>query len=248
MARLQGKHAFITGAASGIGRATAIAFVREGATVTAADLDDNGLESLTKEIEGADGRVVTVNVDVSDWESVRAGVETGVADFGPVDIMFNCAGIVRNAMLHKERLEDFKAVVDVHLLGANHCLRAVIDDWIERRSGKMIFVTSPAAVEGQIGGASYSAAKAGVIGLMKAAARELARYNVNVNAIMPIAATPMTENARSNPKIDEKMLANIPLGRWAEPEEIVPGVIYLASDESNYVTGEVLRIDGGRSI
>lgn len=248
MARLQGKHAFITGAASGIGRATAIAFVHEGATVTAADLDENGLESLAKEIEGADGRVVTVNVDVSDWDSVRTGVETGVAELGPVDIVFNCAGIVRNAMLHKERLEDFKAVVDVHLLGANHCLRAVIDDWMERNSGKMIFVTSPAAVEGQIGGASYSAAKAGVIGLMKAAARELARYNINVNAIMPIAATPMTENARSNPKIDEKMLANIPLGRWAEPEEIVPGVIYLASDEANYVTGEVLRIDGGRSI
>lgn len=248
MGRLQDKHAVITGASSGIGRATALAFVEEGASVTVADIDEQGADGVVKEVEEAGGRATAVKMDVASWESVRDAVAEGVDAHGPVDIMFNCAGIVRNAMLHKERLEDFRAVVDVHLLGANHCLRAVLDNWIEREAGKMIFVTSPAAVEGQIGGASYSAAKAGVIGLMKAAARELARYSINVNAVMPIAATPMTENARTNPKVQERFLANIPLRRWAEPEEITPGVIYLASEESNYVTGEVLRIDGGRSI
>jgi 3-oxoacyl-[acyl-carrier protein] reductase len=165
-----------------------------------------------------------------------------------VDILVNNAGITRTAMLHKMTRDQWQDVLAVHLSGSFNCLQAVVDGMIERRYGRIIFVTSAAGVLGTIGQINYSAAKAGVLGMTKSAARELARYNITANAIAPGAATPMTETIRTDERFKEKYLDRIPLGRWAEPQEITPVFLFFASDASSYVTGQVVAADGGMTI
>jgi 3-oxoacyl-[acyl-carrier protein] reductase len=245
--RLAGKTAVVTGGGSGLGAAVSAAFVREGARVVVADLDEARAQLVADQIS-ADGEATAAGVDVGDAASVQRLFDEARDRLGPIDIVHTAAGNVAPAMLHKMTEDDFDAVVRTHLKGTYLCLRAVVSDWVERGAGKLVAVVSPAATEGQIGGCNYAAAKAGIIGLVKTAALELARHNVQVNAVLPIAATPMTEKVRSDAKLNEKFLGNIPMRRWAKPEEITPGVVYLASSEADYVTGIVLPIDGGRTI
>jgi 3-oxoacyl-[acyl-carrier protein] reductase len=165
-----------------------------------------------------------------------------------VHVLVNNAGAIAPAMFDKLEEDAFRRIVEIHLLGSFTCSQAVLPYLPDDGTGRIINVTSAAGLTGTIGQANYGAAKAGVIGLTKSLARELARRSVTVNALAPLAATPMTQNIRDNEKLAAKTLARIPLGRWAEPEEIAASFVFLASDAASYITGQVLPVDGGTVI
>lgn len=246
--QLKDRVAIVTGAGQGIGAAVAMAYAREGARVAVIDMNIEAAQSVAGGINAAGGQALALACNVA----VRAQVEAMAAQvyeaWGQVDILVNNAGITRTAMLHKMAQDQWDDVLAVHLSGSFNCLQAVVGGMIERRYGRIIFVTSAAGVLGTIGQINYSAAKAGVLGMTKSAARELARYNITANAIAPGAATPMTETIRTDERFKEKYLDRIPLGRWAEPQEITPVFLFFASDASSYVTGQVVAADGGMTI
>lgn len=246
--QLKDRVAIVTGAGQGIGAAVAMAYAREGARVAVIDLNIEAAQRVAGGINAAGGQALALACNVA----VRAQVEAMAAQvsdtWGQVDILVNNAGITRTAMLHKMTQDQWDDVLAVHLSGSFNCLQAVVEGMIERRYGRIIFVTSAAGVLGTIGQINYSAAKAGVLGMAKSTARELARYNITANAIAPGAATPMTETIRTDERFKEKYLDRIPLGRWAEPQEITPVFLFFASDASSYVTGQVVAADGGMTI
>ena len=237
--------AIVTGAAQGIGAAVAAAYVKEGARVVIADLDGAAAAATAKQLGNA---AIGVACNVGARASVEAMVTEAVARLGHVDILVNNAGITRTAMLHKMTMEQWQAVVNVHLTGTFNCTQAVVGGMMERRWGRIINVTSAAGLVGTIGQVNYSAAKAGILGFTKSCARELARHGIVVNAIAPGAATPMTEVIRTDDRFKEKYLERIPMGRWAEPEEVTPAFVFFASPGASYVTGQILSADGGLSI
>jgi 3-oxoacyl-[acyl-carrier protein] reductase len=246
--QLQDRVAIVTGAGQGIGAAVAQAYAREGAKVVVADLDGGRAREVAEGIAAAGGTAIAVTCDVASRADVEAMAAEAGARFGRVDVLVNNAGIVRAAMLEKMSTTQWDAVLAVHLTGSFHCLQAVAPGMIERRYGRIINVTSGAGVLGTIGQINYSAAKAGLLGFTKSAARELGPYGITVNAIAPGAATPMTEKIRTDERFRDKYLARIPLGRWAEPAEIAPVFVFFASDASAFVTGQVLAADGGMTI
>lgn len=245
--RLEGKSAVVTGCAQGIGRAVVEAFAREGARVVAVDLNDAGGEETVKLVHDAGGEAVYVHADVSKITEIESALDTCESAFGPVDIMVNNAGIVRAAMLHKMAEEQFDQVIAVHLKGTWAGIQAAAKRMIPRKSGRIINVTSGAGLRGTIGQINYSSAKMGIVGATKSASRELGRYGITVNCISPAAITPMTETIRTDERFQAKYLERISLARWGTAEEMAAGFVFLASDEASYVTGIVLRIDGGMS-
>lgn len=248
--QLKDRVAIVTGAGQGIGAGVAKAYAREGARVAVIDMNIEAAEKVAAEIRAEAGQAMAVavacNVALRDQVHAMAGRVTDV--WGRVDILVNNAGITRTAMLNKMTLEQWQDVLAVHLTGSFNCLQAVVDGMMERRYGRIIYVTSSAGVLGTIGQINYSAAKAGILGMTKSTAKELARFNITANAIAPGAATPMTETIRTDERFKEKYLDRIPLGRWAEPEEIAPVFVFFASDASSYITGQVLAADGGMTI
>jgi 3-oxoacyl-[acyl-carrier protein] reductase len=248
MNRLENKTVLVTGGGRGIGRAGAMAMAAEGAVLAVLDLDGAAAESVVAEIEAAGGKARAWAADITSPEQMDTTVAEVIAWGGQVDVLVHSAGIVGPAMLKDMTVESFERVVTVNLTGTFICLKALIPHWIERGSGKFVALTSPAAQRGQVGGGNYAAAKAGVVALVKTAAVELARHNITANALLPIAATEMSANVRENPKLEEKFLGMIPLRRWASPEDIAPSLVYLASSDSDYMTGSVLSVDGGRTI
>ncbi|MDA0999510.1 MAG: glucose 1-dehydrogenase [bacterium] len=246
--RLKGKSAVVTGSAQGIGRAVVEAFAREGGRVIAVDLNEEGGEETAKRVRDAGGEAFFFRADVSRLSDVEAALDACEQHFGPVDIMVNNAGIVRAAMVHKMTEQQFDEVIAVHLKGTWVGIHAASKRMIERKSGRIINVTSGAGLRGTIGQINYSAAKMGIVGATKSAARELGRYAITVNCISPAAITPMTETIRTDERFESKYMERICLGRWGEPEEMAAGFVFLASDEASYVTGVVLRIDGGLGI
>jgi 3-oxoacyl-[acyl-carrier protein] reductase len=245
---LKDKVAIVTGAAQGIGAAVARAFAREGAHLAIVDLAVDRAEAVAAEVRGSGGNAIGIGCNVAQRAEVDAMAAAVHSRFGRVDILVNNAGIIRPAMLHKMTAAQWHEVLAVHLTGSFNCLQAVASGMMERRYGRIVNVTSAAGVLGTIGQINYSAAKAGILGLTMSAAKELAKHGITVNAIAPGAATPMTETIRTDERFKEKYLDRIPLGRWAEPDEIAPVFVFFASDASAYVTGQVLAADGGMTI
>ncbi len=243
--RLQGKSALVTGAAQGIGRAVCRQFAREGASVLVVDTNEEGGEETARLVREAGGRAAFHRADVASPEEVEGAVEASERAHGPIRVMVNNAGIVRAAMLHKMTEAQWDAVIAVHLKGTWAGIQAAARRMIPRKEGRIINVTSGAGLRGTIGQINYSAAKMGIVGATQSAARELGRHNITVNCVSPAAITPMTETIRTDERFESKYLERICLGRWGEPEEMAAGFVFLASDEASYVTGIVLRIDGG---
>lgn len=246
--QLAGRAAIVTGAAQGIGAAVARAYAAEGARVALVDLAGDRAEAAAAALRAQGADALGIGCDVARREDVDAMVAAAVQRFGQVDILVNNAGITRPAMLHRMTDEQWDSVLAVHVTGSFHCLRAVTPGMIERRYGRVINVTSAAGLVGTIGQVNYSAAKAALVGLTMSAARELAKSGIVVNAVAPGAATPMTDTIRTDPRFRDKYLERIPVGRWAEPEEIAPVFVFLASAGAAFVTGQVIAADGGMTI
>lgn len=243
---LAGKAAVVTGAAQGIGRAVAETFAAAGAGVVLVDVDGSGVRAAAEALRAAGRAAVAVAADVGDEEAVIGAAEAVTADLGELAIWVNNAGVTRPAMLHRMTADEFDLVVRVHargtFLGCREAARRMKDAGTR---GSIINVTSSAGLAGTIGQINYAAAKGAITAMTKSAARELGRYGIRVNAVSPAAATGMTETVRTDERFAEQYLERIPLRRWAEPEEVANAFLFLAGPSSDYVTGQVLCIDGG---
>lgn len=239
--RLENKVAIITGGAGGIGFAAVKRFLEEGAKVAIVDYDKQQGEKIEAEL-GED--VAFFAVDVSKLAEVQQMVEQVVAHFGKVDILVNNAGITRDATLVKMTEEDFEKVIQINLNGVYYCTQAVAPHMIAQGSGKIISTSSVSGVYGNFGQTNYAATKAAIIGMTKTWAKELGRKGINVNAVAPgFTATPMVEKMPE--KVLQQMEGITSLQRLGKPEDIANAYLFLASDESSYITGHVLQVDGG---
>ena len=245
--RLKGKVALVTGSSRGVGRAIALAYAREGASVVINYTANQAAgEEVIAAIKEMGEKAVLVKADVSKAADAEALVQKGVDEFGGIDILVNNAGLSRPAMLLKMTEDQWDQVVDIHLKGAFLCTQFAARHMKEQNKGKIINVTSVAGIVGTVGQINYSAAKGGLLSFTKSAARELARYNVCVNVIcLGIVATDMTEKIRTDEKLKEIYMNRILLKRFAEPDDISPAFVFLGSDEAGYITGQLLCVDGG---
>ncbi len=242
--RLQNKVAMITGGSGGIGEATVRRFLQEGAVVAIVDYDEHALETFATELqtEGFDA-FQTYKLDVRSLENVQHVVTQIVERFGTIDILINNAGITQDAQLTKMTAEQFHDVLQVNTTGVFYCTQQVVPHMIAQKSGKIINTTSVSGVYGNFGQTNYAASKAAVVGMTETWAKELGRHNINVNAVAPgFTLTPMVKKM-PNPVI-EKMTQMIPLGRLGKPEDIANAYVFLASDESSYIHGHTLHVDG----
>jgi len=247
VALLEGKAAVVTGGAQGIGLAIATAFVDQGASVVIGDIHAERAEEAANGLRGRGGAVVAQPCNVTVESDVEALVRSSIEHHGSIDVMVNNAGITRDATMRTMSVEDFRTVLDVHLFGAWLGTRLASFPMREQGSGSIINMSSISGKVGNAGQTNYSAAKAGIVGLTKAAAKELAHLGVRVNAIQPgLIRTAMTEKMR--PDIWEQRLADIPMGRAGEPEDVASVAVFLASEASGYMTGTVLEVTGGRHI
>jgi 3-oxoacyl-[acyl-carrier protein] reductase len=246
---LGGRTALVTGGGAGIGAAVARAFAAAGAAVLVTDLDKDAAAAVAAEIAESGGRAESAALDVRDPDqAAQAAAQAAAMGEGTIHILVNNAGAIAPAMFHKMTPQAFDFVLGVHVGGTFTVSQAVTPYLPEDGAGRIINVTSAAGLVGTIGQVNYGAAKAGIVGLTKSLAKELARRRVTVNAVAPLAATAMTENIRSNEKLAEMTLARIPLGRWADPDEIAATFVFFASDAASYITGQVLPVDGGTVI
>lgn len=245
--KLEGKKAIVTGGSRGIGKAIALMYAKEGADILVNyHSNDAAAKETVAEIEKLGRKGVAVAADVASYESAQNMVEECVKQLGGVDIVVNNAGVSKPSMLLKMKEEDWDAIINIHLKAAFNTTQAAGRHMKEQKSGKIINVISTAGIFGTIGQINYASAKAGIIGFTKSASRELGRYGVNVNVICPgITKTEMTGKLQTDEKLKKIYEGRIQLGRFAEPEEIAPAFVFLASDDASYITGQVLGVDGG---
>lgn len=245
---LENKIAVVTGAGRGIGRGIALALAREGAMVV---VNYNGskerAEEVVRTIEEAGGKAAAIQCNISDFEAAKEFFANVVKEYGKIDILVNNAGITKDNLMMKMSEEEFQSVIQTNLAGTFHGVKFVTRPMMKQRQGRIINIASVSGVIGNMGQANYYASKAGVIGLTKAAAKELASRNITVNAVAPgFVATEMTDVLSDSVK--EAAVATIPLGRFGEVEDIAETVVFLASDKAKYITGQVICVDGGIAI
>ena len=244
MFSLKDKVAIVTGASQGIGRAISLSLAQAGAKVCAAARNADKLASLVAEIEASGGEALAVPMDVADAAQVKAGFQALLAKFGKLDILVNNAAITRDTLALRMKLDDWDAVLRTNLTGAHLCTQQALGAMLKQRSGRIINITSVVAETGNAGQSNYVASKAGLIGLTRAIAVEVASRSITVNAIAPgFIETPMTDPLSQ--ELKEKMKSMIPLGRFGSDREVAAAVIFLASDEAAYITGQVLDVNGG---
>jgi len=245
--RLSGKTALVTGSSRGVGKAIAVAYAREGAKVMVNyTSNEKAAMEVVEEIQKLGGQARAFKADVAKKEEADAIVQATVDAFGGIDILVNNAGFTRPAMLLKMTEDQWDSVVNIHMKGPFLCTQAAAQHMAKKNSGKIINVTSVAGIVGTVGQINYSAAKGGVISMTKSMARELSRYNICANVIsLGIVTTDMTEKITTDEKLKEIYMNRILLKRFGEPDDISPAFIFLASDESNYITGQLLCVDGG---
>src|SRR5580704_14320271 len=244
MKGLSGKVAMVTGAARGIGFAIAMRLAEEGARVAIADVNDHGAVEAAARIGKA---TMGVRIDVTNTVSIAAGVALVVERLGPIDVLVSNAGWDKVEPFVKSEEATWDKVIALNLKGPIACARAVLDSMIERRSGKIISISSDAGRVGSVGEAVYAGAKAGIIGFSKTLARELARFGINVNVVCPGPTnTPLfQEMSGGNEKLATSLIHAIPLGRLGEPEDLAGAVAFLASDDASFMTGQTLSVSGG---
>ncbi len=240
----QGKVAIVTGASRGIGRSIALALAAEGAKIVAVDMAPEGVEALTSEIKAMGGEALAVQGNVTVPADAERMIDAAVEAFGRADILVNNAGITRDALLLRMKDEDWDAVLSVNLKGAFLCSRAAAKVMSKQRYGRIINIASIVGQMGNAGQANYCASKAGLIGLTKSNARELAKRNVTVNAVAPgFIATDMTEVLPE--KVKQELAAQIPMERLGSADDIANAVLFLAAERSAYITGQVIGVNGG---
>jgi 3-oxoacyl-[acyl-carrier protein] reductase len=244
MFSLKDKVALITGASQGIGRDAALALAQAGAKVAVAARNEEKLAALVSEIAAGGGEALAVKMDVAEGEQVKAGFKEVLEKFGRLDILVNNAAITRDGLAMRMKLEDWEAVLRTNLTGAHLCIQQALPPMMKARAGRIINIASVVAQSGNAGQANYVAAKAGLIGLTKAIAIEMASRNITVNAIAPgFIETPMTDVLPD--KVKEELKTRIPLGRMGSPRDVAAAIVFLASDEADYITGHVLNVNGG---
>ena len=244
MFSLKDKVAVVTGASQGIGRDTALALAQAGAKVAVAARSEEKLAALVTEIEAAGGTALAVKMDVADADQVKAGFKQVIEKFGRLDILVNNAAITRDGLSMRMKQDDWEAVLKTNLTGAHLCIQQALSSMMRARAGRIINISSVVAQSGNAGQANYVAAKAGLIGLTKAVAIEIASRNITVNAVAPgFIETPMTDVLPD--KVKEELKTRIPLGRMGSAREVAAAIVFLASDEAGYITGHVLNVNGG---
>jgi 3-oxoacyl-[acyl-carrier protein] reductase len=244
MFSLKDKVALVTGASQGIGRATSLALAEAGAKVAVAARSVDKLALLVGEIEAAGGASLAVPMDVADAGQVKTGFQQVLAKFGRLDILVNNAAVTRDTLALRMKLEDWEFVLRTNLTGGHLCIQQALGAMLKQRSGRIINLSSVVAETGNAGQANYVASKAGMIGLTRAIAVEVASRNITVNAVAPgFIETPMTDPLPQ--ELKDKMKSLIPLGHFGSDRDVAAAIIFLASDEAAYITGQVLNVNGG---
>ena len=240
---LKGKTAVVTGGGSGIGRATALKLAADGADIVIIHMDpEEKVAEVVSEIAALGVRVKEMRLDVSDFAAVKEALAKIIEEFGTIDILINCAGITKDGLIAMMKEENFDAVIGVNLKGTFNMIRHATPYFIKQKSGCIVNVSSVSGMIGNAGQANYSTSKAGVIGLTKSTAKELVARGVRCNAVAPgFVATDMTVNLSKN----NKLVDMIPMKRMGTAEEVADLIFFLASDKASYITGEIIRVDGG---
>lgn len=259
---LEGKTVIVTGGASHIGRGITFAFAREKCNVVIADIDDEQGQRVAKEAEGLGGKTIAIKADVTDHASLEAMVKKTLGRFGRIDVLVNNVGFVTNNLFIKKPREEYEREIKINYLGVINCTRAVLDHMVERKGGKIVNIASDSGRLGEPREAIYSGTKGAVIAFGKAIAKELGKYNINVNAICPGITLPEKVGTVGKhsmwadgttvdmipSEIRDKILSRYPLGRLGKPEDVANAAVFLASDAANFITGQTLSVSGGFSM
>jgi 3-oxoacyl-[acyl-carrier protein] reductase len=244
---LKGRVAIVTGGAQGIGKSIATHLAQAGANVVIADVAEEMAKSTAKEISQKGSEAISMVVDVSNLSSVEEMVKKTLDKFGRIDILINNAGVTRDALVMRMKEEDWDLVLDINLKGAFNCIKMVSPIMMRQRFGKIVNIASIVGINGNVGQANYSASKGGLIALTKTCAKELATRQINVNAVAPgFIQTSMTE--RLSQEVKDRLSSQIPLGKIGNPDDVANAVLFLVSEKSSYITGEVIKVDGGMAM